>query len=246
MTITFPAFGQSILSPSSAQGGALSSRGDTEMLGQPDFASLIEEPGFAHFEAAPAAAFNALGVFGRGASVEAEGEALVQGTKAVSSLDQRTMSAAAPIPSGGVPAEMPEFAADTRPGLKSGTSAPEAVLGPVTNGPMHLDAVAPPLSLRAEPLLDLSETGSDRSASPLARPLPGTRPQSVSVTVVLENGAIQVLLRSSDPGLDHDMTLRNRIEELAREHDVSVNGFRLNGVALPLAASGVTDGYRSN
>jgi len=247
MTIGVPPPGHSGLTPLSGESMGSGLARETDRAGGPDFASLIEAPDHSRRDPEPAAAFDALGVFGRfaiapGAMAAPEAWALLDPAAPGAAV----VGMAVPSPVALPPGLIPESSAGTDARLAAGSEAGRGAM-PIAVAPEAAAAIA------AAPSIGLpraaEESGPDRAESSGRLPsrlLPDAGPQPVSAAVALENGTIQVILRSDDPGMDHGALLRHRIEELARELDLSIDGVRLNGVALPTAAAGAAHGRRTN
>jgi len=248
MTISIPILGQSALGAALAPNSALATglAGGAGVAQQPDFASLVEAPVRVEPHAVPLEAFDALGMFGRHAALQGGEESpddLASGDPAsAGGLGATTPISPFALPLGafGAPiagaddASLPSVSPTL--GVNLSAANPQESLQPL---------VALPPMVPRETASETPETEPAGSAA-LQKDAAPSRPQPISAAVLLEDGAIQVILRSSETGPDQALALRNRIEDLAREFDLSLDGVRLNGVALPPAASGAAYGRRTN
>ena len=248
MTISISILGQSALGAALAPNGALATglAGGEGLSQEPDFASLLDGSERSHPVPVPAEAFDALGMFGRYAAAQNGAQtsddpdsgnpvAGGQGPTAPAALSQSLLAALMEPRIGSAnPASVPASSL-------SGAAVPE-VIG--AESEQALAALTPAVRGAIPP--EEPEGGSDASAVVLPKEAASPRPQPVSAAVLIDNGALQVIVRSSEAGFDQAADLRNRIEDLAREFDFSLDGVRLNGVALPPAVSGAAHGRRTN
>lgn len=244
MTIGVSLLGQAGLTPLPGDAPASGLANGTGGQDGADFASLIETPDRTYRDPTPAEAFDALGMFGRFAI--AHGAGAPPGETAWH--DPALSGAAAASTALAVLAQpLPDLEPTATAGL-SPTDIGSVLARTMVPAMVPIGAVT---ALAAGPIaglvrgIDEGEAGlAEAEAPPPSKAMPDAQPQPVSATVALENGALQVVLRSSDLGLDHGAALRNRIEDLARELDLSIDGVRLNGVALLPASSGAAHGRR--
>lgn len=246
MTIGISLLGQAGLTPLPGDAPASGRANGTGGQEAADFASLIEAPDRTYRDPTPAAAFDALGMFGRFAIAHGAGAPFGE----TASHDPALSGAAAASTALAIVAQPlrdlePTAAAGLSPADIGSVPAPTMMPAIVPND-TALAIVAGPIAGLARGIEEGEAGLAEAGAPPPSKAMPDAQPQPVSAMVALENGALQVILRSSDPGLDHSVALRNRIEELARELDLSIEGVRLNGVALLPASSGAAYGRRPN